>query len=315
MCGVCGCSGIPVDGTGEETAPPRHGHHHEGDQGHEHEHVGPDGTVHRHRHGGGGGGGGPGHDHHHAVTHPHSDHHHDHHHDHHRGEGPATRLLRVEQDILAKNNAYAATNRALFAAAGVFSVNLMSSPGAGKTTLLVRTLTDLKDRFPAAVIEGDQQTSMDADRIRATGTPAVQVNTGTGCHLDALMVTRAVGRLGLAVESVLFIENVGNLVCPAGFDLGQTRRVVVLSTTEGEDKPLKYPNMIAAADLLVVNKIDLLPHLTFDVGRLVDYARRIKPGLEVVELSASTGVGLDRWYQWLETGIAAARSGRDTGDR
>jgi len=172
-------------------------------------------------------------------------------------------------------------------------------------------LADLKGRFPAAVIEGDQQTSLDAERIRATGTPALQVNTGTGCHLDALMVTRAVGRLGLVADSVLFIENVGNLVCPAGFDLGEARRVVVLSTTEGEDKPLKYPNMIAAADLLVVNKVDLLPHLVFDVNRLVDYAHRIKPGLEVIELSAATGLGLDRWYRWLEAGIAVARQNRE----
>ncbi len=304
MCGVCGCGGGGAsldDGKGDDAAHHRHHndhdhdhdheHDHEHDHGHEHEHVGPDGTVHHH-------------DHHHHPD-PHTD----------RDGGRTARLLRVEQDILAKNNAYAAANRELFAAAGVFSVNLMSSPGAGKTTLLVRTLTEMKGRFPAAVIEGDQQTSVDADRIRATGTPAIQVNTGTGCHLDALMVTRAVGRLGLTAESLLFIENVGNLVCPAGFDLGEARRVVVLSTTEGEDKPLKYPNMVAAADLLLVNKIDLLPHLTFDVGRLVDYARRIKPGLEVMEVSASTGVGLDRWYQWLETGLAVARRSRETGDR
>ncbi len=277
MCGVCGCGGgARSDGKGEDTAD----HHH-----HDHDHP---------------------HDHGHPHSHPHA---HDHSHD--RDEVTPTRLLRVEQDILAKNNAHAAANRALFSAAGVFSVNLMSSPGAGKTTLLVRTLADLKGRFPAAVIEGDQQTSLDAERIRATGTPALQVNTGTGCHLDALMVTRAVGRLGLVADSVLFIENVGNLVCPAGFDLGEARRVVVLSTTEGEDKPLKYPNMIAAADLLVVNKVDLLPHLVFDVNRLVDYAHRIKPGLEVIELSAATGLGLDRWYRWLEAGIAVARQNRE----
>jgi hydrogenase nickel incorporation protein HypB len=222
-------------------------------------------------------------------------------------------LLRVEQDILAKNNAYAAANRELFTAAGSFAVNLMSSPGAGKTTLLVRTLSDLKGRFPAAVIEGDQQTSVDADRIRATGTPAFQVNTGKGCHLDALQVTRAAGSLGLAPESVLFIENVGNLVCPAGFDLGEAKRVVVLSTTEGEDKPLKYPNMFAACDLLLVNKIDLLPYVAFDVGRMVDYARRIKPNLEVIEVSATAGQGLDRWYRWIEAGLEAARRHRRGG--
>jgi hydrogenase nickel incorporation protein HypB len=311
MCGVCGCGGAGAGLEDDRTGgPARHGHGHEQEHGHEHEHehVGADGTVLRHRH-----------DlHHHAHHHP-SDHDHPHPHAHpHPGHRPdrdedgTTRLLRVEQDILAKNNAGAAANRELFAAAGVFAVNLMSSPGAGKTTLLVRTLTDLKGRFPAAVIEGDQQTSVDADRIRATGTPALQVNTGTGCHLDALMVTRAVGRLGLAAESLLFIENVGNLVCPAGFDLGETRRVVVLSTTEGEDKPLKYPNMFAVADLLVINKTDLLPHLTFDVGRLVDYARRIRPDLEVIQVSATTGDGLGHWYQWLETGLAAARRHRET---
>ena len=212
--------------------------------------------------------------------------------------------------MLATNDACAAANRVLFTASGCFVVNLMSSPGSGKTALLVRTLTDLKGRFPAAVIEGDQQTSLDAERIRATGVPAIQVNTGKGCHLDALMVTRAVGGLGLTANSALFIENVGNLVCPAAFDLGETRRVVVVSVTEGEDKPLKYPGIFAGADLLLINKIDLLPHLAFDVGRLLEYARRIKPGLEVIELSALTGQGLERWYGWIEGGLAAVHHRR-----
>ncbi len=220
------------------------------------------------------------------------------------------RLVRIEQDILAKNDAFAAVNRQLFAARGVFVLNLMSSPGSGKTTLLTRTLTDLKGRFPMAVIEGDQQTSFDADRIRATGTPAIQINTGKGCHLDAQMVTQAVGRLGIADAGVLFVENVGNLVCPAGFDLGETRRVVVLSVTEGEDKPLKYPQMFATADLLLVNKVDLLPHLAFDMARMVEYARRLKPGLEVMEVSATTGEGMQRWYAWIESGLAAAGAAR-----
>lgn len=220
------------------------------------------------------------------------------------------RLVTIERDILAKNDGYASVNRQLFAAKGVFALNLMSSPGSGKTTLLARTLTDLKGRFPVAVIEGDQQTSFDADRIRATGTPAIQVNTGKGCHLDAHMVTQAVGRLPLADDSVLFIENVGNLVCPAGFDLGEAHKVVVLSVTEGEDKPLKYPGMFAAADLLLVNKVDLLPHLAFDVARMVGYARRLKPGLRVIELSATGGQGLDLWYGWIEAGLAAARAAR-----
>ncbi|MEI8393892.1 MAG: hydrogenase nickel incorporation protein HypB [Rhodospirillaceae bacterium] len=304
MCGVCGCGGGINPGTHEHGHD--HGHHdHDhttGDHHHDHEgfheHVGPDGAVIRHSH-----------EHDHSPGHAH-DHGHDHDHGHGADEAGKSRLLRVEQDILAKNNAYAAANRELFAAAGVFAVNLMSSPGAGKTTLLVRTLTDLKGRHPATVIEGDQQTSLDADRIRATGVPAIQVNTGTGCHLDALMVTRAVGRLGLPPESLLFIENVGNLVCPAGFDLGEAKRVVVLSTTEGEDKPLKYPGMFAGADLLLVNKIDLLPYVTFDVGRMIGYARRIKPGLQVLEVSATTGAGLTAWYDWLAGGLDAAHRRR-----
>ncbi len=220
------------------------------------------------------------------------------------------RLVTIEQDILAKNDSFAAVNRQLFAAKGVFVLNLMSSPGSGKTTLLTRTLTDLKGRFPMAVIEGDQQTSFDADRIRATGTPAIQVNTGKGCHLDAQMVTQAVGRLPVENGSVLFIENVGNLVCPAGFDLGEAHKVVVLSVTEGEDKPLKYPAMFAAADLLLVNKVDLLPHLTFDVARMIDYARRLKPSLRVIEVSATGGQGLEDWYAWIEDGLAKARAAR-----
>lgn len=215
-----------------------------------------------------------------------------------------SRLIRLEQDILAKNDTFARVNRTLFTATGVLALNLMSSPGSGKTTLLVRTLNDLKSRaagaVPMAVIEGDQQTSMDAERIRATGIPAVQINTGKGCHLDAQMVTQAVGTLSPAPKSVLFIENVGNLVCPAGFDLGEAHKVVVLSVTEGEDKPLKYPNMIAAADLVLVNKIDLLPYLQFDVARLVANARRVKPGVDVLEVSATNGQGLEAWYAWID---------------
>ncbi len=218
-----------------------------------------------------------------------------------------TRLVAIEQDILAKNDAFAAANRQLFAAKGMFVLNLMSSPGSGKTTLLVRTLKDLKDRFAVSVIEGDQQTSFDADRIRETGVPAIQVNTGKGCHLDAQMITQAVGRLEPADGGVLFIENVGNLVCPAGFDLGEAHKVVVLSVTEGEDKPLKYPNMFAAADLLLVTKVDLLPHLTFDVDRMIAYARQLKPGLEVIQVSAATGQGMEAWCAWIGKGLAKAR--------
>lgn len=221
-----------------------------------------------------------------------------------------SRLISIEQDILAKNDAFAAANRQLFAAKGAFVLNLMSSPGSGKTTLLVETLKALKDKLPCAVIEGDQQTSADADRIRAVDVPALQINTGKGCHLDAQMITQAAGKLGVAAASALFIENVGNLVCPAGFDLGENAKVVVLSVTEGEDKPLKYPNMIAAADLVVVTKTDLLPHLDFDVAALVANARKIKPGLAVLQVSAKTGDGMAEWLGWIEAGAAKAAAAR-----
>jgi len=221
------------------------------------------------------------------------------------------RLVRVERDILAANDALAADNRARFAARGILALNLVSSPGSGKTTLLTRTLADLAGQVPLAVIEGDQHTTLDADRIRATGVPALQINTGKGCHLDADMVGRAVTTLDPGDGTVLFIENVGNLVCPAGFDLGEAHKVVILSVTEGEDKPLKYPDMFAAADLMVLTKIDLLPHLSFDVERCLGYARRVKPSLEVRQVSALEGQGLTSWYDWIlgqrPMGIAVRR--------
>jgi len=219
------------------------------------------------------------------------------------------RLLRVEQDILSKNNHIAAHNREHFASAGVLALNLVSSPGAGKTTLLVRSLQDLGTGLPCAVIEGDQETTADADRIRATGAPALQVNTGRGCHLDAQMVHDAFHHLPLR-DGVLFIENVGNLVCPAGFDLGEAHKVVIASVTEGEDKPLKYPNMFAAASLMLVSKVDLLPHLDFDVDALIANARRVNPGIAVIPVSATTGEGFERWHQWIAGAramVAAAR--------
>ncbi len=217
------------------------------------------------------------------------------------------RLLRLEQDILGKNDALAGANRRFFAERGVFVLNLVSSPGSGKTTLLVRTAAALKDRMPVAVIEGDQQTSHDAERVRATGVPAIQINTGKGCHLDAGMVGRALAHLPPADGGVLFIENVGNLVCPAAFDLGEAHKVVVLSVTEGEDKPLKYPNMFAAAELMILNKIDLLPHVSFDEARCVEYARRVNPNIRVLSLSATSGAGLTAWYDWIADGCRAAR--------
>jgi hydrogenase nickel incorporation protein HypB len=219
-------------------------------------------------------------------------------------------MVQIEQDILAKNDRFAAQNRQFFADRGVLALNLVSSPGSGKTTLLVRTIEALKGRVPTAVVEGDQQTTHDADRIRATGAPALQINTGKGCHLDASMVGQALVGLNIGEDSVVFIENVGNLVCPASFDLGEAGKVVVLSVTEGEDKPLKYPDMFRAARLMLLNKVDLLPHLSFDVDRCLEYARRINPRIEVIRTSATTGEGLDGWLQWLEAEAAAARGRR-----
>ncbi len=231
------------------------------------------------------------------------------------GKGPAgveiaglsqARTLRIERDILSKNDAFARSNRLRLAASGAFALNFVSSPGSGKTSLLVRTITQLKGRWPIAVIEGDQQTSRDADRIRATGAPAVQVNTGKGCHLDAHMVGHALDHLPLQPGGLLFIENVGNLVCPAAFDLGEAHKVVVLSVTEGEDKPLKYPDMFAAADLLLLNKADLLPHLDFDVDDCLAAARRVNPGIDCLIVSARTGAGLGAFEAWIEARAAAA---------
>ncbi len=242
--------------------------------------------------------------HHHQHEHSHE---HDNHH-HHYGEGPAhahapgmsqARMVQIEQDILGKNQEYADANRAHFAEKGMLVLNLVSSPGSGKTTLLTRTLHDLKDEIPLAVIEGDQETSQDADRIRATGVAAVQVNTGKGCHLDAHQVGHAVEHLAPEDASVLMIENVGNLVCPAAFDLGEAHKVAILSVTEGEDKPIKYPDMFYAADLLLLNKIDLLPHLQFDIEKCIEYARRVNPGIQILQVSASNGEGMEDWYQWI----------------
>jgi hydrogenase nickel incorporation protein HypB len=244
-----------------------------------------------------------------ALAHGHAHDHHDHAHPQHT-HAPglsAGRMVRIEQDILAHNNAHAQANRRWLAQRGIFAVNLMSSPGSGKTTLLTGTIERLRGRVEIGVIEGDQQTSQDAERIRATGAKAVQINTGKGCHLEAHVVQQALARLDPAPDSVLVIENVGNLVCPAAFDLGEAHKVVVLSVTEGEDKPLKYPDMFHAASVMLLNKIDLLPHVSFDVGRCVEYARRINPDLRVIELSATRGDGMDEWLAWIEAGARSAR--------
>ena len=252
------------------------------------------------------------------AGHPHpGDHGHDHQHHYHAGgmQVPGlsqVRVIQIERNILTKNEEYAAANRARLAASGVMALNLMSSPGSGKTTLLVRTITDLADRYPIAVVEGDQQTSNDAERVRATGAPAIQINTGKGCHLDAHMVGHALDALPLSPGGLLFIENVGNLVCPAAFDLGEAYRVVVFSVTEGEDKPTKYPDMFAAADLMLINKADLIPYVDFDLARTIENARRVNPRLETVVVSARTGQGMPGFYDWIarraETANAAVKA-------
>lgn len=237
------------------------------------------------------------------------DHAHDHHgaHDHHYGNGPAhahapglsqARMVEIETDILAKNNEYANANRAEFAKHDVLALNLVSSPGSGKTSLLTRSIDELKAHTNIAVIEGDQQTANDAERIRETGVPAIQINTGKGCHLDGHMVGHAFEHLEVE-NGVLFIENVGNLVCPAGFDLGEAHKVVILSVTEGEDKPLKYPDMFHASDLMLLTKTDLLPYLDFDVEKCMDFARRVNPRIKILQVSAKSGDGMQNWYDWI----------------
>ncbi|HJN25402.1 MAG TPA: hydrogenase nickel incorporation protein HypB [Rhodospirillales bacterium] len=263
MCNVCGC------GHGE-TRIEGHDHHHDG---HVHDH----GTQ--------------------------SGHHHDY------GQGPAhahapgmsqSRMVEIEQNILSKNDEYAAANRTYFIEREILALNLVSSPGSGKTTLLTRTIEGLKNSLSMSVIEGDQQTANDADRIRETGTRAVQINTGKGCHLDAHMVGHALETLEPENNSAVFIENVGNLVCPAAFDLGEAHKVAIFSVTEGEDKPLKYPDMFHAADVMILNKIDLLPYLDFKVGQCIDYSRRVNPDIEVLQVSARSGEGMDAWFSWIE---------------
>jgi hydrogenase nickel incorporation protein HypB len=290
MCTTCGCGDGEVKIDGEDA--------HSAD-GHAHEHVHADGTRHSHDHG--------------------HEHDHDHAHEHRNSYAPAhshapglgaKRMVQIEQDILAKNNAYAAKNRERLADRGVFTLNLVSSPGSGKTTLLCKTIEMLKGRRQVTVIEGDQQTSQDAERIRATGAPAIQINTGKGCHLDAHMVGHAMEKLELADDSLLMIENVGNLVCPAAFDLGEAYKVVILSVTEGEDKPIKYPDMFRAASLMLMNKCDLLPYLSFKVDAAIEFARRVNPGIEVIQVSATSGQGMDQWLDWIEKGSADAREQR-----
>ena len=281
MCTVCGC------GEGETSIE---GHEHPHDHEYPHDH----GHGHSHHQGE--------HTHDHEQVHHHAGHTHDY------GTGPAhahapglsqARMVQIEEDILGKNNEYAANNRRWFSEHGVLALNLVSSPGSGKTSLLTRTIDDLKAEIKLSVIEGDQQTTNDAERIRETGVKALQINTGKGCHLDGHMVGHALEKLEPEDGSVLFIENVGNLVCPAAFDLGEAHKVAILSVTEGEDKPSKYPDMFHAADIMLLNKIDLLPYLQFDVEKCIEYARRVNPGIKVLKVSATSGEGMDNWYQWV----------------
>jgi len=289
MCTTCGCGSGETKIEGDDNT--LHGHAHD----HGHEHVLADGTVVRHSHS------------HAGATDP--SHGHVPAHVHANGVSPS-KMVQVEQDILAKNDRHARFNREFLAERGIFAVNLVSSPGSGKTTLLIETIARLQPATTVTVIEGDQQTTHDADRIRATGARALQINTGKGCHLDASMVERALERLQPDEESVLFIENVGNLVCPAAFDLGEAHKVVVLSVTEGEDKPLKYPDMFRAASLMLLNKVDLLPYVSFEVARCIEYARRVNPAIEVMQVSATKGDGMDSWVNWVRLHAMTARHAR-----
>lgn len=281
MCGTCGCS----DSTGAVTiTDPASG---------EQSVVRPDAIggqdqSHGHHHG---------HDHHHDHGHDHDHGHHDHGAPH--VHGPNGEVISLEQAVLAKNDRIAARNRGWFEGRGILALNLVSSPGAGKTTLLERTIRALAGRVDIAVIEGDQMTTNDAERIRSAGARAIQINTGTGCHLEADMVAEAAQKLDPQPGSILMIENVGNLVCPALFDLGERMKVAIVSTTEGEDKPLKYPHMFRAADLVIVNKIDLAPHVDFDEARCNENIRAVNPEVEFFALSARTGAGVSRWLDFL----------------
>ncbi len=273
MCGTCGC----VDDSVQIRKPGESGHSHShSHDGHHHTHE------HHHEHG---------HDHDHEHAHDH------HHHNEHSKE------LQLEIDVLNKNNLLAERNRGYFEAKNITALNLVSSPGSGKTSLLERTIKEMGSELPFSVIEGDQQTMNDAERIEKAGAPVVQVNTGSGCHLDAEMINKAVKKLELKGDNVLIIENVGNLVCPSMFDLGESKRVVVISVTEGEDKPIKYPYMFNSSDICIINKIDLLPYLDFDVEKCKEYALKVNHHLKFFELSVKSGEGMEQWYEWLKDSI------------
>ncbi|WP_063066122.1 hydrogenase nickel incorporation protein HypB [Nocardia violaceofusca] len=295
MCATCGCGGddtqAVITGPHEHDHPHDHDHDHGDTHDHRHGHAHDHGDGRGHDHGDG-----QAHDHHEDAHHPHG-HDHDHSHPHEHG-GPPTETVTLEQKVLAKNDQLAQENRRWLAERDILALNLTSSPGAGKTTLLERTIRECPG-MPIAVIEGDQETLLDARRIESTGCPVVQINTGAGCHLDAQMTRGALESLHPARESVVLIENVGNLVCPALFDLGERAKVVIVSVTEGTDKPLKYPHMFAAAGLVLINKIDLLPYVDFDLATCTRYVRAINSGVTVLPVSATSGEGLGDWYGWL----------------
>ena len=283
MCAICGCSdSTETVITNLQTG--RHVHLHDG---HEHEHQ----RDHHHDHD-------DSHAHTHAHPHAydpalaHSD--------------PHSRTITVEQELLARNSQRAERNRGWFSGRNILALNLMSSPGAGKTTLLERTIRDLRSEMSFHVIEGDQATLKDAERIRATGSSVVQINTGAACHLDAEMVGAALRQLNPPMNSTLFIENVGNLVCPALFDLGEQGRVVVASVTEGDDKPLKYPHMFRSTDLILLNKVDLLPYVDFRMDQFLKAARQLNPKIQVLPISAISGEGLREWYVWMQSLLKCA---------
>jgi hydrogenase nickel incorporation protein HypB len=276
MCVTCGCSSddnevriTKVDGTAVQHS---HAHSH----GHEH------------------------HEHSHSHDHGHEHHHHD---DDHKHSPHQFREIDLEREILHKNDLLAERNKGYFEAKNIFAINLVSSPGSGKTSLLERTIADLKSEISFNVIEGDQQTTNDADRIAALHVPVIQINTGKGCHLDSEMIAKAVKELCPKEGSLMMIENVGNLVCPSMFDLGENIRVVIISITEGEDKPIKYPDMFHGSQVCIINKIDLLPYLKFDIEKLKDYAKKVNPNLEFFEVSTYTGQGMESWYTFLKKSL------------
>lgn len=315
MCGTCNCgtgNSVSIKKPGEHHHKHHESHTHTHEHQHEHLHT-HDGVAHTHQHT---------HTHQHDFEHTH-DHRHQHSHDFHDHEHPHvhthanfvqlhqhdhthahghshSHTIDVEKNILQFNDLQAARNRGFFEAKNIYTINLVSSPGSGKTTFLERTLTDLKSKLDFFVIEGDQQTLNDANRIDAIQIPVIQINTGSGCHLESDMVYDAVKKLGVKDNSFLIIENVGNLVCPALFDLGENKRIVVISVTEGDDKPLKYPDMFAGSQICIINKIDLLPYVNFDIEKAKDYAKRANPNLLFFEVSSTKGDGMEKWYEWLE---------------